>query len=204
MSEHAQPSSKQVVQQAVKKFAKEPELSGSAEGEFTFVLANQVAGALFTGTGTSREMAAVMQQAAFGAMRGVAPVDPLEGMFAAQMVTVHNTAMDCFRRAALPEQSFEGRRMALEFANKLVRSYAALAEALSRYRSKGQQTVRVEHVHVHPGGQAIVGAVIQEEGVRKESEDRSHAPRSIAHEPQPEMRGADARRQPLPVAGGVG
>jgi hypothetical protein len=39
MSEHAQPSSKQVVQQAVKKFAKEPELSGSAEGKFTFVLA---------------------------------------------------------------------------------------------------------------------------------------------------------------------
>jgi hypothetical protein len=34
-----------------------------------------------------------------------------------------------------------------------------LLEALDRYRGTGQQKVTVEHVHVHSGGQAIVGAV---------------------------------------------
>ena len=46
-------------------------------------------------------------------------------------------------------------------ANKLSRSYAALVEALDRHRGKGQQYVKVEHVHVHQGGEAIVGALTQ-------------------------------------------
>jgi hypothetical protein len=32
-------------------------------------------------------------------------------------------------------------------------------EALAKLKRGGEQTVRVEHVHVYPGGQAIVGAV---------------------------------------------
>jgi hypothetical protein len=35
--------------------------------------------------------------------------------------------------------------------------YAAQMEALKRYRSGGEQKMTVEHVHVHPGAQAIVG-----------------------------------------------
>jgi hypothetical protein len=39
------------------------------------------------------------------------------------------------------------------------RTYATLLEALNRHRGKGQQKVTVEHVHVHSGGQAVVGMV---------------------------------------------
>ena len=47
-------------------------------------------------------------------------------------------------------------------ASRLVRSFAALTDALNRHRGKGsQQVVRVEHVTVQAGGQAIVGAVTQ-------------------------------------------
>ena len=42
--------------------------------------------------------------------------------------------------------------------NKLARTYVAQIEALKRYRSAGEQTVRVEHVTVNDG-QAIVGNV---------------------------------------------
>jgi hypothetical protein len=35
-----------------------------------------------------------------------------------------------------------------------------LVEALAKLRRGGEQTVRVEHVHVHEGGQAIVGNVM--------------------------------------------
>jgi hypothetical protein len=43
--------------------------------------------------------------------------------------------------------------------NKLGGTFAAQMEALKRYRSTGQQKVRVEHVTVQAGGQAIVGTV---------------------------------------------
>jgi hypothetical protein len=47
----------------------------------------------------------------------------------------------------------------LNQVNKLSRTYVALLDALNRHRGKGQQKVTVEHVHVHQGGQAIVGNV---------------------------------------------
>jgi transposase-like protein len=80
-------------------------------------------------------------------------------------------------------------------------SVAALTDALNRHRGKGQQVVRVEHVHVHPGAQAIVG-VAQEDRVESENEERPHAPRSIAHKPEPALRRQDSPRQPVPVSDG--
>ncbi len=65
-----------------------------------------------------------------------------------------------YRSAMIGEQSFEGRKENLNQANKLSRTYVTLLEALNRHRGKGiQQRVTVEHVHVHSGGQALVGAV---------------------------------------------
>jgi hypothetical protein len=80
-------------------------------------------------------------------------------MVAAQLVASHNAAMECYRRAMIAEQSFEGRKENLNQANKLSRTHSTLLEALNRHRGKGQQKVTVEHVHVHNGGQAIVGNV---------------------------------------------
>ena len=49
-----------------------------------------------------------------------------------------------------------------------MRSYAAQVETLNRYRNKAKQTVIVRHVHVHEGGQAIVGNVAQGRGANHE------------------------------------
>ena len=78
---------------------------------------------------------------------------------AAQLIAAHNAAMECYRRAMLAEQTFEGRRENLNQANKLSRTWAALLDALNKHRGKGQQKVTVEHVHVHQGGQAVVGTI---------------------------------------------
>ena len=80
-------------------------------------------------------------------------------MIAAQLVACHNASMECYRRAALGDQTFEGKRENLNQANRLSRTYSTLLEALNRHRGKGQQKMVVEHVHVHKGGQAIVGNV---------------------------------------------
>ena len=143
----------------VEGWAGDPGLSGSARGEFTLVLANQLCGALWGGADPDPRLLEVQQAAALQALRGIAPRDPVEGMLAAQMVATHDAAMECHRRASHPGQTPAGRDLALRHAGKLVRSYAALVEALGRHRGKGQQTVRVEHVTVQAGGRAIVGTV---------------------------------------------
>ena len=51
------------------------------------------------------------------------------------------------------------RREHLNMANKLARTSATLLGAFDKHRGKGQQKVTVEHVHVHDGGQAVVGSI---------------------------------------------
>ncbi|MFG6519377.1 hypothetical protein ACGYLX_18175 [Sulfitobacter sp. 1A13496] len=87
------------------------------------------------------------------------PVGSAESMLAAQMVGTHSAALDCLRRAANENQTTVGRDMALKHAHKLMTIYTQQLAALDKHRGKGQQKVAVEHVHVHPGGQAVVGNV---------------------------------------------
>ena len=80
-------------------------------------------------------------------------------------------------------------------ANKLSRTYAMLLEALNRHRGKGQQKVTVEHVHVHAGGQAIVGNISAPGGSAK-LEDQPHAQGKsstlpVADASVPSVRGKD-------------
>ena len=74
------------------------------------------------------------------------------------MAAVHNATMTFARRLAhvdnIPQQDSAERAF-----NKLARTFAAQVEALKRYRTGGEQIVRVEHVTVNEGGQAIVGNV---------------------------------------------
>jgi hypothetical protein len=95
------------------------------------------------------------------ALNGIGPKDSLEGMLAVQMVAAHSIAMRCLRRAALPNQTDLGVEVYVNRGVKLMRTFASLTEALSRYRGKGEQKMIVEHVHIHKGGQAIVGQVTQ-------------------------------------------
>jgi hypothetical protein len=70
-----------------------------------------------------------------------------------------------------------------------------LLEALNRHRGKGQQKMTVEHVHVHSGGQAIVGTVERPTTDNSlTAEDPYHA-RQITHAPQPAMRSPNAEPQ---------
>ena len=159
-------------------------------------------GSIWRGNNEDADTKEVHNQATLRRLSDIGARDVIEAMLGAQMVATHEAAMEAFRRAALAEQTFAGRELGLKYGDRLVRSFAALTDVLNRHRGKGQQVVRVEHVTVQAGGQAIVGAVTQGGGGgHKESEDRPHA---LAHTPEAEMRGADPNRKRLPVAGGVG
>lgn len=96
------------------------------------------------------------------------PANGAEGMLAAQMVGTHFAALDCLRRAALSNQTFEGRKVALNQAQKLMTLYTKQLATLDKHRGKGQQKVTVEHVNVEAGGQAIVGNVSASENAPKQ------------------------------------
>jgi hypothetical protein len=177
-------------------------IGGSQSDHWNNTLANQAVQALWV-KNSSAEQRDKQLSATVAALMGIAPKDELEGMMAAQLVAAHNAAMECYRRAMIGEQSFEGRRENLSQANKLSRTYAALVEALNRHRGKGQQKVTVEHVHVHAGGQAVVGMVAASGqpggGDASKLEEQPHA-KQIAHTPEPALPCPDPSRDALPVA----
>jgi hypothetical protein len=161
-------------------------IGGSASDAWNNTLANQTIQTLWV-SHSDEETLERQLAATTAALVGIRPRDELEGMLASQLIAAHNAAMECYRRAMLSEQTLEGRRENLNQANKLFRTYTLLLEALNRHRGKGQQKVTVEHVHVHEGGQAIVGHVEHRgEGAGKKIEDQPYA-KQVAHAPQPSM-----------------
>lgn len=92
------------------------------------------------------------------AVEAVRPGNEVEGMLAVQMAATHQAAMQCLGKACQAEQPQTAEAMG-SLANKLMRAYTLQVEALAKLRRGGEQTVRVEHVHVYAGGQAIVGEV---------------------------------------------
>ena len=93
-------------------------------------------------------------------VRGINPRDETEALLAAQMAAIHNATMVAARPPehveTIPQQD-----SASTMLNKLARTFASQVEALKKYRSAGEQTIKVQHVTVNDGGQAIVGNVSQ-------------------------------------------
>ena len=176
-------------------------ITGSDCEDFSDILVDQVANALWRNSDSEERGRQI--EAAITAMQGMKPRDELEGMLIAQLIASHNAVMECHRRAMLPEQTFEGRRENLNQANKLSRTYAALTDALDRHRGKGQQRITVEHVNVHAGGRAIVGAVTPGDGSSRQSEEQTRATREITYESGIPMRSPDPQWETMPIAAGA-
>lgn len=144
--------------------------------------------------------------AAVAAIAGMRPENEMEAMLAAQMAATHALAMRQLghtRRAELVAQQDSHGSLAV----KLLRTFTMQAEALSKLKRGGEQTVRVEHVHVHPGGQAIVGTVSGTQlgvGGGDERRRQSHGTvdaRAFALAHGRPMLGQDAGGDAVPAAG---
>lgn len=97
------------------------------------------------------------------------PQDAFEGMLASQMNITYIQALDCMRTAAVNKEYSKVYARLQNQGIKLMRLYNYQLETLDKHRRKGKQKMTVEHVHVHEGGQAIVGNVTQgEEGASNE------------------------------------
>jgi hypothetical protein len=101
--------------------------------------------------------------AALAAVDGARPENETAAMLASQMALTHSLAMDLLGRTRRAEMiaQFDS---AGSLAVKLLQTFTAQVEALAKLKRGGEQVVRVEHVHVYPGGQAIVGTVTNQRG----------------------------------------
>jgi hypothetical protein len=173
-------------------------LGGSKSDDWNKLLVYQAIQALWTKNSDSQTCDQQLN-ATLAALAGIGPKDELEGMMAAQLVAAHNATMECYRRAMLGDQTFEGHRESLTQAHRLSRTWATLLEALNRHRGKGQQKVTVEHVHVHAGGQAMVGTIEPARDRSLPGREELHA-KQITHAPESPLQSLDQAQDAVPVA----
>ena len=144
--------------------------------------------------------------AALAVVDGIRPRNEMEAMVGIQMAITHALSMK-FGAAVLKS---EGEHPIMQDSNtlalsRLQRAFTSQVDALANLRRGGRQKVRVDHVHVYPGAQAIVGNVTHRgRGVSSGNSGQAHASddkRAIASEASASMRCADSARDALSVPG---
>lgn len=145
--------------------------------------------------------------ALLAAIEGARPADEVQAMLAVQLAVTHEMAMQAVHRAMRVDQ-IPQYDSAAGMAVKLMRTFTAQVEALAKLQRGGEQTVRV--VHVHSGGQAVVGTVVAGNsaetvtrgGVPDETDHQPHAKGQLpasAAAPMPPLRSENPCRDPVPI-----
>ena len=142
-------------------------------------------------------------------VHAIGPRDPTEALLASQMVAIHQATMMAARRLnhseTIPQQD-----SASNMLNKLARTFATQIEALKRYRSTGEQNVRVTHQHVNVNANQAVVGIHPGGGGTHENASRSHAPEATPTPSPPDATSPallgheQTLPMPMPSTGGEG
>jgi hypothetical protein len=97
--------------------------------------------------------------AALAFIESAKPREEVECALVIQMACTHTATMAVLARLGGGHGGDRHVAMMATAAARLARAYATQVEALRRLRNGGSQFVRVEHVHINEGGQAIIGNV---------------------------------------------
>jgi hypothetical protein len=93
------------------------------------------------------------------ALKAIGPMNPIESGLAGLFVAMERAAFDCLGIARIAGFDSPMGMVMLSRAEKLTCRATELAEALARQRNRGQQTIRIEHVTVEKGANALIGNV---------------------------------------------
>jgi hypothetical protein len=154
----------------------------------------QIAKAKGAGSPNEREV-----NSALAFMDGFKPTNEVEAALIAQAYASFTLAMDMAARARASD-TYEGLNSFASISTKMMRTYTMQMEALAKMRRGGEQTVRVEHVHVYEGGQAVVGVVNQGGGTGGKSSGQSYKPDAAAAL-GPALLGQDTAGYGMPIPG---
>lgn len=173
------------------------DMMATADTVFAGGLLDQIANVARSGTQlTTREL-----NVALSTVRAIDPRDPTEALLAVQMAAIHSATIVAARRLNHSE-TITQQDSASNMLNKLTRTFAAQVEALKRYRSTGEQSIRVQHVNVS-ANQAVVG-INQGGGGTHEKSSQSHAPSETSQSGPALLGHEQAVPMPLPGTGGEG
>src|ERR1700730_10954650 len=129
---------------------------GTGSSDFVNASLHQLqAAAQFPGSGISETGI----NTALAMIEAFAPQNEVEAALAVQMSCTHIVAMSVLERLG-PGGGSEDRAVRLtSAATRLLRAFTNQFEAYRRLRHGGDQFVRVEHVHINEGAQAVIGNV---------------------------------------------
>jgi hypothetical protein len=139
---------------------------------------------------------------------GQRPKNELEAMVICQMAVTHALTMRSFGKLNRSNEIQQRDSNALTVA-RLTKAFTSQVDALAKLRRGGEQRVVVEHVHIHAGAQAIVGAVTHSGGPRAliENQGQPHAttnPGPIVASDGQEMWSQNPERETVPVPSSEG
>lgn len=109
--------------------------------------------------GCTPQVAAASANETMALMAELNPGDGIEGILVSQMVSVHRMAMECVAQANDNIRHEGIRDVLVNRSIKLMRLFTQQVEALDKHRRGGAQRMTIEHIHVHPGAQAVVGQI---------------------------------------------
>src|SRR5829696_1953279 len=178
-------------------------IGGGRHDEWNQGLTAQLAGSLPEARGSTTAATVEGSLGALSGQIGMQSPGPGKGMLSAQMIAANAAALDLYRRAWIPEQSFEVSTRYLALADKAARTLARLSEALDRHRGKGQQQITVKHVTVNADQAVIADTVVGgSKGTVEISNDGNNAPLLLEarHAPGLALQGAfEKDREAVPV-----
>ena len=118
-------------------------------------LAQLVAACRLPGSGISE----VAVNAALAFIESAKPQSEMEAALIMQMACTHSATMSIFSRYGGDFGGEHSMAAGASALSRMLRAYATQFEAFHRLRKGGTQVVRVEHVHIHEGAQAVIGTI---------------------------------------------
>jgi hypothetical protein len=137
------------------------------------------------------------------ALAGLKPENTAELLLCTQMVAVHEATMEMLTRAKMADQLAHMQEFGA-LATKLLSMFERQYTTLMKVR-RPQQTVRVEHISVNAGAQAVIGNVNTGARAPDQNEGQPHATIVDATAPVlgpgDSMLGENAPRDAVPITG---
>jgi hypothetical protein len=99
-----------------------------------------------------------MLNAALAIIDSMQPQSELEALLAVQIIATGFSGLRLLRQSQ-QHMSEEFIDIYGNYAIKLLRLQGEMIQTFDRYRRGNKQTVEVRHVHIHSGGQGVVGII---------------------------------------------
>jgi hypothetical protein len=129
---------------------------GTMSDEFVDVILGELVEALRPGLYDKLEEATL--NAALATIDSMRPQTELQALFAVQIIATGHCGLQ-FLRQSNRHMTKDYIDVYGSYAVKLLRLQNELIQTFDRYQRGNKQMVEVRHVHIHPGGQGVVGIV---------------------------------------------